>query len=190
MNNVSRLQAIIRDDALRWRLLGLVRALRLPDCWIGAGFVRNTVWDSLHGRAAAAPTGDVDVLWFDPAQADAAVDQAIEARLRWADPSMPWSVRNQARMHGRNGDAPYASVTDAMRFWPETATAVAVRRSARDDCTVAAPYGLDDLFGLVLRPGPAFRREKRHICHERVRMKGWLTTWPRLQVAGCPVQPD
>ena len=79
MNGVPRLQAIIRDDPLRWHILGLVRALRLPDGWIGAGFVRNAVWDTLHGRASPL-SGDVDVLWFDAIQAEAAVDRTIEAR--------------------------------------------------------------------------------------------------------------
>jgi hypothetical protein len=173
MNGVSRLQAIIQGDALRWHLLGLVRALRLPDCWIGAGFVRSAVWDSVHGRAPGAPTGDVDVLWFDAKQADATMDHTIEARLRRMDPSIAWSARNQARMHRRNGDAPYASVTDAMRFWPETATAVAVRRTDRDECEVAAPYGLDDLFGLILRPTPRFAdAEGRISLAARARTKG------------------
>jgi hypothetical protein len=50
-----------------------------------------------------------------------------------------------------------------MRYWPETATAVAVRRNDEDGCEVAAPFGVDDLFGLILRPTPRFAREKRHI---------------------------
>jgi hypothetical protein len=187
MNGVSRLQAIIRDEPLRWRILGLVRALRLPDGWIGAGFVRNAVWDTLHGRVSSPLSRDVDVLWFDATQAEAAADRTIEARLRLADPSVSWSVKNQARMHRRNGDAPYGSVTDAMRFWPETATAVAVRRTDRDECEVAAPYGLDDLFGLILRPTPRFAdAEGRISLAARARTKGWLTTWPLLRVPDQP----
>jgi uncharacterized protein len=183
MNGVSRLQAIIRDDPLRWRILGLVRALRLPDSWIGAGFVRNAVWDTLHGRRSSPLSGDVDVLWFDATQAEATTDRTIEARLRLADPPIPWSVKNQARMHRHNGDAPYASVTDAMRFWPETATAVAVRRTDWDDCEIAAPFGLDDLFGLILRPTPRFAHAEGRIHLEaRARTKGWLTTWPLVRV--------
>lgn len=47
------LQTLISSDAQRWHLLDIVRSLALPDCWIGAGFVRNAVWDHLHGRAIA-----------------------------------------------------------------------------------------------------------------------------------------
>lgn len=92
-----------------------------------------------------------------------------------------WSVKNQARMHAQNGDAPYTSATDAMRFWPETATAVAVRRNDEDDCEVAAPFGLADLLGLILRPTPGFTREKREVYEQRLWTKQWVVSWPLLK---------
>lgn len=167
MNAASQIRNVIQADPLRWHVLGVVRALRLPDCWVGAGFVRNAVWDHLHQRPPAPLDGDVDVIWYDPWQTDPAEDRKHEAALRAAEPSILWSVKNQARMHMRNGDAPYASATEAMRRWPETATAVAVRRSYEDGCEIAAPFGLDDLLNLILRPTPCFARERRHIYAER-----------------------
>jgi hypothetical protein len=163
VSDAARLRAIIMGDAARWRLLGLVRALNLPDCWIGAGFVRNAVWDRLHGRAVSPLASDVDVVWFDADRAGPSVDGAHEAALAEADPRVAWSVKNQARMHVRNGDAPYASTADAMARWPETATAVAVRRTGADACEVIAPHGLADLFAMVLRATPAFGGEKRYL---------------------------
>ncbi len=85
-DHAATLCNIIADDPVRWRMLGLVRSLRLPDCWVGAGFVRNAVWDHLHGNPASAPGGDVDVLWFDPRRADPDQDRALEATLRRMDP--------------------------------------------------------------------------------------------------------
>lgn len=170
---------LLRADAARWRILGLVRDLGLPDGWIGAGFVRNAVWDALHGRAPSLD-GDVDVVWFDPARVDAAEDARIEATLRASAPEVAWSVRNQARMHGRNGDAPYASTSDAMRHWPETATTVAVRRTPDDSVEVIAPYGTEDLLGLRLRPTPRFAVEKRDVLDARAAEKRWRERWPLL----------
>ncbi len=173
------IEALLRADAVRWRILGLVRDLCLPDGWIGAGFVRNAVWDALHGRAPALD-GDVDVVWFDPLRAAVAEDARVEAALRRVAPEVAWSVRNQARMHARNGDAPYASTPDAMRHWPETATAVAARRTADDAVEVIAPFGLDDLLGLRLRPTPRFAVEKRSVFEARATAKGWRARWPLL----------
>jgi hypothetical protein len=86
-------------------------------------------------------------------------------------------------MHQRNGDPAYSSATEAMRYWPETATAVAVRRTEQDHCEVAAPFGTADLLGLILRPGPAFAQGRRSVYLSRLKDKRWTTIWPRLQVA-------
>ncbi len=93
-------------------------------------------------------------------------------------------------MHLRNGDAPYASSIDAMRHWPETATAVAVRRTEDDDCKIAAPFGLDDLFGLMLRPTPRFTRDRRDIFAERLRSKQWTLSWPMLVAPAVGTSSD
>ena len=158
----------------------------MPDCWIGAGFVRSAVWDHLHGLSASLPNGDVDVVWFDPERADPGEDAALEARLRAVDPALDWSVRNQARMHWRNGDAAYASCADALRHWPETATAVAVRRTGRDGCDIAAPFGLGDLFALVVRPTPGFRAQ---VYRDRIAHKRWAERWPRLRILNSQADP-
>jgi hypothetical protein len=164
------------------RVLDAVRGLGLPDCWVAAGFVRNCVWDHLHGYATSPLSRDIDVIWFDSAACDAARDADLETALREQDGALAWSVKNQARMHGRNGDAPYRSATDAMRYWPETATAVGVRLDARGGIEVAAPFGLDDLFGLVVRPTQRFAAEKHAMYLERIRSKRWERVWPGLQI--------
>ncbi|MEQ8343968.1 MAG: nucleotidyltransferase family protein [Sneathiellaceae bacterium] len=179
-----RLQALIRADPARMRLLHSLQALALPDAWIAAGTVRGAVWDHLHGRRLRPPAGDVDIVWFAPG-AGRAADRRLERRLAAAAPRIAWSVKNQARMHLRNGDAPYRDTADAMRHWPETATAVAVRLSGRR-LEVLAPCGLDDLFRLVLRPTAGFRRARRAVVCARIRDKKWQSRWPRLRAAWAP----
>lgn len=182
MNLVARLQALIANDPRRLRILQQVRALDLPDCWVAAGFVRSAVWDHLHQRTLSPLPGDIDVIWFDRSQLCPARDAELETILRQQDESLQWSVKNQARMHLRNDDAPYASATEAMRYWPETATAVAVRLDGQDRLEVAAPLGLDDLFDLVVRPAGRLKDEKQPIYQQRLRDKNWLATWPKLKV--------
>lgn len=181
-----QVSAILRRDAVRWQLLDVVSHLALPDCWIAAGFIRNAVWDALHGRTPQPPNGDVDVIWFDPDRCYERLDRDIEGALRAAVPSVEWSVKNQARMHSRNNDKPYQSSSDAMRYWPETATAVAARRNGRGELEIASPLGLDDLFNLLLRPTQRFANEKLSIFEKRVQIKGWIELWPLLKRA----EPD
>jgi hypothetical protein len=182
MQHLAELQLLLNSDITRIRLLEIVDSLSLPDCWIGAGFVRTAVWNTLHARAVSPPDGDVDVIWFDRDRLDQSIDVAIEERLRAMDDSVNWSVKNQARMHVRNCDQPYASSLDAMRFWPDTATAVAVRCVAAGQLEFAAPFGLDDLYAGIVRPTVHFRGAKRSQFTERVRNKRWIERWPSLRL--------
>lgn len=178
----TRITTLLKRDPLRWHVMGLVEALGLPQGCIGAGFVRNLVWDHLHGQCSDCRDEDIDVLFHDPAKTDAAYDAEIEADLRQRAPDFAWSVKNQARMHLRNGDAPYASVEDAMRFWPETATAIACLRRD-DECSMIAPFGTGDLIHLILRP-TSTAAHKLAAFDARLDTKGWQTRWPLVQIAG------
>src|SRR5205085_1794978 len=92
---------------------------------------------------------DVDVVYWDREDVNPESDQEIARRLADEWPGIPWSVRNQARMHERNGDAPYRSSEDACRAWPETATAIAARLQD-GQVQVVAPHGVDDLVQMIV----------------------------------------
>ena len=177
----SRVAAILQRDPVLMRALPALDSLRLPDAWIGAGAVRNPVFDHLHGLPPL-PLADIDVAWFDPADASVERDMAIEAELRRLAPDLPWSVHNQARMHARNDHAAYAGAVHAIGHWVETVTAVGVRLGPGGEIELAAPHGLDDLLGLILRPVPAYRG-KLDVFHRRISSKGWLARWPKLTIS-------
>ena len=132
------------------RLLGLLRAVREigpPDAFVGAGAVRDLVWDHLTGGASSRPDADVDVVYFDPdEQEDRSEDYA--RALAEARPDVAWDVVNQAFVHAWHRQAgrevaPLASLESGLATWPETATAVAVQLSASGNLRILAPFGLD-----------------------------------------------
>ncbi|HYD82110.1 MAG TPA: nucleotidyltransferase family protein [Paucimonas sp.] len=175
------MSAWLEADALRMRALGIAAALRLPDCWLAAGFVRNLVWDRLHEGGRATPLADIDLVYFDPRACGEERDEEIEAGLKALAPELPWSVRNQARMHLRNGDAPYRSTTDAMSHWVEIETAVGARLNAGGGVELAAAFGFASLFALRITPNPRCRKPANFA--RRIREKQWLSRWPRLRVS-------
>jgi hypothetical protein len=144
--------------------------------------VRSAVWDHLHQRSPSPLPPDIDVIWFDRTQVSPRCDAELEAMLRGWNSEPQWSVKNQARMHSRNGDSPYTCATHAMRHWPETATAVAVRLDRHDAVEVAAPFGLEDLFELIVKPAGKFQGEKRQIYLDRLHSKNWQANWPKLRI--------
>lgn len=97
------LQRWIRADAQRLLALRCLASLGLKDAWLAAGFVRNLAWDRLHGYRRPTPLNDIDLIHFDPEQPDADADARIQAHLRQQAGHLHGSVKNQARMHLRNG---------------------------------------------------------------------------------------
>lgn len=179
MNEKDKLIQIVQTKENLLRDLRLVEALRLPYWCIAAGYVRNHVWDFLHGYERPTPLNDVDILYYDPADLDEQTEKNWEKLLNNKHADYNWSVKNQARMHLRNDERPYASVEDAMKRWPETATAVGIYVSS-GQLEAIAPHGLDDLFGLVVRRSPYFH--DKSYFNRRVESKGWLETWPKLRL--------
>jgi hypothetical protein len=180
------LHVLLDDDPLIVEMLHAVRALDLPDGWIAAGVVRNRVWDHLHGYQRPTPLNDIDVVYFDAGDLDEASEKHREAVLRRHLPDQPWSVKNQARMAQRNGDGPYRSTSHALEHWCETPTAVGIRLNPDDGVDIIAPLGLDDLFGLIVRPTPFALSHPLKLAQYRTRMKNknWPSQWPRLRVSG------
>ncbi len=172
----SRLVALVLGDGATLAALRRARALALPDWYLAAGWVRALVWDHVTGRVSDRAGVDLDLIYHDPVQATWDRDAALDRLL-----GPPWQARNQARMHLGKGDPPYASSLDSMRYWLETPTAVGVRLEADDSVTVAAPFGLADLFSLTLRATPR-GRERRADFLARLEGKPWRQTWPELRV--------
>jgi len=176
---MSLIATIIAQDPVGMEQLRAVRTLALPDWCIAAGFVRNRVWDHLHGIAPPRPANDIDVLYYDAADLSKEPEQAYEARLDAVLPA-PWQVRNQARMHLPKGLPQHKSTEDAMIYWLETVTAVGVRLEADNSLTVIAPHGTDDLLDLRCRP-TAFGRTKLDEYNARIASKGWQELWPKVR---------
>lgn len=89
-------------------------------------------------------------------------------------------IRNQARVHlwfeQRSGRplAPIKSVEDAIDTWP---LSVAISRQ-KGLFRVYAPYGVSDLFGLVVRPNKI--EVTREVYDAKVNR--WTAVWPQLRV--------
>ncbi|MBT3330808.1 MAG: nucleotidyltransferase family protein [Rhodospirillaceae bacterium] len=185
MRNEADVLALIAADPWMMAALAAARQLDLADCWIGAGFIRAKVWDHLHGYDQATALDDVDLLYFQADDITRESEQALQARLCRALPGPCWSVKNQARMHLRNGDRSYTSTTDAMRFWLETPTCVAVRLRGDGELELTAPYGIEDLLAMIIRPTPIGQR-RMAAFKDRLARKNWLQSWPQVRVIWSP----
>ena len=188
MRDAADIGDFIAHNPRMMRCLAVLAAHGPAGAWIGAGFVRNAVWDHLSGQdTEALPLADLDVVFHDSANATAEQDAAFEVALRIAAPDLPWSVRNQARMHERNGHRPYRDIADALAHWPETATAIAARLG-QNGVEILAPFGVEDVLEMIIRPTPAFLT-KQEIPLARLESKGWRKRWAGLRIVGLGASP-
>jgi len=178
---VSKLTDLVRSDAWMMDLLRAVRAIHLQEWCIAAGVVRNKVWDHLHGHTDRTLPADVDVLFYDRDRTDASYEADIENRLAAVVPSVRWEAVNQATVHVYTQDAPYQSIEQAMSRWADPVTAVGVHLTPEEQIVITAPFGLRDLFGLVVRPN-LVTPNAAAVYRERMTMKRWIERWPKLTV--------
>jgi len=181
----ERLEAIVRSTGWLMDALAAAREVAAPDWLIGAGAVRTAVWDRLHGYEVETELADVDLAFFDPGDLSPEREAAVERQLRAALP-IEWDAKNQARVHlwypRRFGYEvpPLTSSAEAVATWPERATAVGLRLTHDDLLVVEAPFGLDDLLGMVHRRNP--RRVSPEEYTRRLVSKRIAERWPRVTV--------
>ncbi|WP_027723832.1 nucleotidyltransferase family protein [Tuberibacillus calidus] len=176
---------LIEADTWMMDILKAAKSLNLPDWWICAGFVRAKIWDTLHGFKQRTELSDIDVIYFDPEHPDEHQEKRYEEKLRSLLPHLPWSVKNEARMHAVNHIAPYTSSVDAISKFPETATALGVKLDVNDRVILTAPLGIQDVIQMEVKPSPQFIKDKSlaSIYEQRLMKKNWKKTWPKIKVS-------
>lgn len=183
----ARLAEIVRANPDLMHVLGVVRGLDLPDWRIFSGAVYQAVWNVQTGRPVGYGIKDYDLGYFDASDIGWDAEDAVIRRVAGAfdEPFRSQvEVRNQARVHvwfkdrfGEDYD-PLPNTDAAPARFVAPAFAVGVRLEADDAITVVAPFGLQDVFDMVIRPNP-----------DRPLAKGWARTidnargrWPEIRV--------
>lgn len=180
MNEEEILQ-LIKGDVWMMDILRKARELNLSQWMIGAGFVRNKVWDYLHGfKNDKVRTNDIDLIYFEPEGNNDKEDRKLSKKLG-RETGVTWEAVNQSYAHVWHNRPPYKDAVEALSEWVETATCVAVRLGENDKLTLFAPHGISDLVNLIVRQNPSCGGDL-YVFKERIERKHWLSIWPRLKV--------
>ncbi|UJF20453.1 nucleotidyltransferase family protein [Shewanella sp. OMA3-2] len=195
---LAQLNEWFEQDTVRMQALTVCAAvfakLNITDWAIAAGFVRDFVWDNLHGFPSRelSALNDIDVIYYCEKNITQTQEKHIEQLLFSVMP-LKWSVKNQARMHIRNLDPQYHSCLDAMGYWPEKQTAIAVKlnvlkvqpqqpASSNSSSDIGAlvfthAFELACLFNFSLTHNP---KRSLTLFQQRVIQKQWLARYPKL----------
>src|SRR5207249_5984612 len=152
------LAAALQNQMVR-TVLRRAETLDLPDWYLAAGCLYQTVWNVVESQPPEQGILDYDIIYFDDADLSWQAEDSVIARCARAFDDLPVivEVRNQARVrlwyedHFGVPAPPLRSSSEAIDRYAAHACQVAIRsRSGRYE--VYAPCGFDDLFALVLRP--------------------------------------
>jgi hypothetical protein len=177
---VTRLEAIIRSDPDLMAVLERLRDDALPEWRIVSGCLYQAAWNVLTWRPRGTGIVDIDVIYYDAVDLSWAAEDVIIRRI-----GIDRQVRNQARVHlwyERHFGAPYAplrSADESLLRYPITVQAVGARLEADGRLDIIAPFGLDDVFGMVMRSNPAFP----HRSTFEAKVARAKTIWPEVTVA-------
>ena len=164
-------------------ILKVLESIGIDHCYVGAGSINQTVFNYYHGYQFNYGIKDYDVVYFDEDLSYEKEDKVIKViKNRLGILSDMVDVKNEARVHLWYNEKyqikrePYSSVEDAIASWGATITCVGVRMK-NGKLEVYAPYGLEDIFGMIIRPvKKAFSKE---MYDERAIR--WQKKWPMLK---------
>ncbi|AHV96236.1 nucleotidyltransferase family protein [Paenibacillus sabinae] len=154
--------------------------------YIGAGCLVQTVWNELTGRPPLYGISDIDIVYFDSTDLSYEAENKVVERGKrlFAKLPFPVDIKNQARVHlwyperFGVGLTPYVSLEAAIDSWPTTATSLGVRKEADGIWRIYAPFGLEDLFRLIVRPNKTLVTESTYYA----KAEKWRSRWPELTV--------
>jgi hypothetical protein len=163
-------------------ILSRWKKLALPDMWLVAGCLFQTVWNLQSGKSPAENIKDYDIFYFDAADLTKASEEHAQqhADAVLSDLGVTVEVANQARVHlwypdyfGHPYD-PLGSSEDGIKRFLVKETCVAVRPGQR-----LAPYGLTGLYEGTLTANPLVPHAQ---LFER-KVASYRARWPWLALA-------
>lgn len=179
------LEKIARDSTWFMEALHAAHSLNFTSWCIGAGAVRNLVWDHLHGYTAPSFLPDIDLVYFNQDEA-AGMEHSHQIKIANICNDFTWEVTNQAHVHLWFEECfgqpvqPLKSIEEAVATWPEFATSVGITLTQTGDLEIIAPFGLDDLFEMRVRHNPT--RASIAAFRSRIASKRYKERWPNVLI--------
>jgi uncharacterized protein len=189
LNTTDRFIADILQNRVNKAILQRLGELALPDAWLVAGCLFQTLWNLKSSRAPEAGIRDYDIFYVDSSDlAEAAEAQvAAKATALFADLGVPVEVKNQARVHtwyesyfGRPY-TPLKSACEGVDRFLVSCTSVGIRcigSPVHAQYEVYAPNGLVDTYNGILSPNPQF--DNGDLFEPKCR--DYQARWPWLRV--------
>ena len=153
--------SILKKNKDLMDMLDFVYKLNLPNFYIAAGAIFQTIWNYYDNKPLNNGIKDLDIIYYN--KSDLSVDTDIKYfnQIKKYSNSKNYDyeidVSNEARMHiwkkeklGIDTEQ-YTSSEDAINRWIATVHAIGITKD-ENGIKIYAPYGLNDIFTRTIRP--------------------------------------
>lgn len=176
-------------------VLSLAPQLGLSSWYLAAGSLSQTIWNHVSGFDPETGISDYDLVYYDASDLSwEGEDRVIQAgKALFAPLGVDVEIRNQARVHmwyeAKHGVKckPHECLEDGIDSWISNSAMVGVRPRANGDTgeqqlNVYAPWGLADMFNLVVRPNTVLGTKEAY----DKKTTRWRAIWPDLKIQPWP----
>lgn len=151
--------SIIKQNKDLMLILDYIETLNLPNFYIAAGAVFQTIWNYYDNKPLNHNIKDIDIIYYDSNNLSKEDEKKLEYNINqyFKNMNYEFDVHNEARMHlwkkeneNKNIDQ-YKNSEDAIDQWIATVHAIGITKK-NNNIEVYAPYGLSDIFSRTIRP--------------------------------------
>lgn len=178
------LTTILLQNKTLKEILEKLSKSNLKNYYVTAGAINQTIFNYYHDYELNYGIKDYDIVYFDNDLSYEKEDKIIkEISSILKDIDVLCDIKNEARVHIWYKDKfgierlPYSSVEDAISRFGATITCIGVRVE-NNNLKVFAPYGLNDIFSMIIRPVKGDFTEEQY----QLRCEKWKNKWPLLRI--------
>lgn len=151
--------SILKQNKDLMTILDYIYELNLPNFYIAAGSVFQTIWNYYDNKPLNFGIKDIDIIYYDSNNLSKEVEKELEGKIieHFKELNYKFDVHNEARMHlwkkekeNKNINQ-YKNSEDAIDQWIATVHSIGITKK-NDNIKVYAPYGLSDIFSRTIRP--------------------------------------
>ena len=179
---------ILKRNTNLMKVLDFIDTLNLPNYYIAAGSVFQTIWNYFDNVDLNNNIKDIDVIYYDKTNLDVNKDIDICNKIiefcKNNNLNYEIDVSNEARMHlwkkeHENKDVEqYRNSEDAINYWIANMHAIGITK-INNELYVYAPFGLSDIYSRTIRP-IKHKYNSKELYDKKV--KSWSSRFDNLNI--------
>ena len=183
---VEKSVEILKKNNELMEILDYISELKLPNFYIAAGPIFQTIWNYCDNKPLNSGIKDIDIIYYDSNDLTRESEKTLQDKItdHFKYLNYEFDVNNEARIYlwlkeneNKNIDQ-YKNSEDAIDKWIATVHAIGITKE-NNEIKIYAPYGLSDIFSKTIRP-IKHKNNSKELYNKKV--ESWLKRFDNLNI--------